>query len=77
MKKLLSILFCIATLPALALTPFYFSAYNADGTPQTNQVLMRAYPPTAQGFTERRLHEFAIDLERYLSVQLRFRKRIQ
>ena len=50
MKKIITLLL-LAGVNAFALTPFYFSSYNSDGTPQTNQVLMRAYPPTLNGFT--------------------------
>ena len=45
MKTLFSIilsLFLVAPAPA---TSFYGKLYNADGTPQTNAVLMQAWPP--------------------------------
>ena len=51
MKTLLQLVILALAISANALTPFYFSSLNSDGTPQTNQVLMQAYPPTANGFT--------------------------
>lgn len=51
MKKLLTLLFSTAALLAIAGTPFYLSFKNSDGSAQTNNVLMRAFPPTANGFT--------------------------
>ena len=49
MKKLLPI-FLLAQ-SAFAGTPFYFSGQNADGSPQTNPVTVRAFPPNINGFT--------------------------
>lgn len=50
MKKLISLLMLCA-LPAFGITPFTFSANNSDGSPQTNPVLMRAFPPNINGVT--------------------------
>lgn len=54
MKLLKKILIAAAsggTITALALTPFSGKFYNADGTPMTNQILLQAYPPVANGVT--------------------------
>lgn len=40
----------LATLTGMA-TPFYFSSFNADGSPQTNVVTMQAWPPNQNGVT--------------------------
>lgn len=51
MKTKLILFALLAPLLALATTPFYYSGKNPDGTPQTNQVLLQAWPPAVNGVT--------------------------
>ena len=50
-KIILSLLVILCSLAAPALTPFYYSGVNSDGTPNTNTVTMQPYPPAVNGFT--------------------------
>jgi len=51
LKKLFITAACGCTITATALTPFSGKFFNADGTPLTNQILLQAYPPVANGVT--------------------------
>jgi len=51
MKKILSLILIGAALTAQAVTPFYQQGFNSDGTPQTNPVVLQAYPPAVNGIT--------------------------
>jgi hypothetical protein len=47
----LFLMVALGSLPVPALTPFYYQAYNSDGTPQTNLIYMSAWPPAMNTFT--------------------------
>lgn len=53
MKKItyLALLFLLIARAGSALTPFYYRGYNSDGTAQTNNVVLAAYPPAVNGIT--------------------------
>jgi hypothetical protein len=52
MKKILPILLILSNFTvARALTSYYYSAQNNDGTPQTNYFTLQPWPPAAQGIT--------------------------
>lgn len=51
MKKILASILTVAALTVNALTPIDYQGYNSDGTPQTNKVVLTAYPPAVNGIT--------------------------
>jgi len=51
MKTILLTLALFVSIAAFAVTPIYQRGYNSDGTPQTNAVVLSAYPPAVNGVT--------------------------
>jgi hypothetical protein len=44
-------LFALSAVKSSAVTAFYQRGYNSDGTPQTNKIVLTAYPPAVNGVT--------------------------
>ena len=51
MKTFLTFTALLIALTVEAITPFYWSSLNNDGTPNTNTLLMSPYPPSENAFT--------------------------
>jgi hypothetical protein len=50
-SALLIALFALSAVKSSAVTAFYQRGYNSDGTPQTNKIVLTAYPPAVNGVT--------------------------